>query len=273
MMERVRIISYVLSTLVLAQLSLSNAFAQQTTDPNIRTTEPAFDLQNVIRDLPGRLTAVIRGNEVIESTTTSDWQKAYDQLGGDLRPFLSQNFNTTAVFTSSEIATTQIQRADYDRLVAKPSGALRVLATINKPKLPVLLPPDPEMLGIYRQSAPSFPNNRSIQAKIALFQGFEDHYMATFEASGADILINGSRIEFKSPVRGALKDRARTQSDGTKLNPIMRDEAGVSMSFNRFGSAYHIEIVCADPLTDSRCTQDNFIKDVYAKLLLFGGQE
>ena len=95
------------------------------------------------------------------------------KLGGDLRPFLNQNFDATAVFTSSEFATPQIQRADYDRLVAKPSGALRVLATINKPRLPVLLPPDPEMLGIYRQTAPNFPNNRSIRRRLRFSKGLK----------------------------------------------------------------------------------------------------
>ena len=78
-----------------------------------------------------------------------------------------------------------------------------------------------------------------------------------------------------SPVRceGRLRIARAHKAMAPSSIPLCGDEAGVSLSFNRFGAAYHIEIVCADPMTDSRCTQDNFIKDVYAKLLLFGGQE
>ena len=199
-----------------------------------------------------------------------DWQAAYDQLTEDIQPFRPRPQSTT-------MTTNQPSAFQANERVLRTMGddVQRVspnMGSVTRPKLPILLPPDPPMLAAYKRMAPDFPDARALDGVMAFFHGLDDHYAATFEMDGLDIMINGSRIEFTSEARRIRRDQSRTMSDGTRMLPIERDDVGVSLSFNRFGAAYMIEIACTDPQTDARCSEDGFITEVYKKLLLFGGR-
>jgi hypothetical protein len=199
-----------------------------------------------------------------------DWQAAYKQMSTDVRQF--RPTSQTMTVTSNEPGGFVVNDDVYRNVGAEAARVSRVLRTLDKPRLPILLPPDPPMLDFYKKMAPNMPNARAIEGKIAFFQGLDDHYAATYEMDGMDVMINGSRIVYESPKRKKRRYNSRIMSDGTRMKPIERDDVGVSISFNRFGAAYIIEISCQTPQTDTRCRDDAYINDVYEKLLLFGGR-
>ncbi len=243
----------------------------------IQPLQPNTDIRDVITRLPQTLQIqpVDPKGRILTKVAQGpiNWQAAYDQVTADLRPF-RPGAGQSGIPTTSTAVIRQF-RADERTLrnmVAEVKRLNRTMGSIDRPTLPVLLPPDPPMLDIYKKMASDFPDARALDGKMAFFHGLDDHYASTFEMNGLDIMINGSRIEFSSDARKLRQDRAEEMSDGTLMLPIERDDVGVSLRFNRFGAAYIIEVACANPRTDSRCRQDGFITDVYKKLLLFGGR-
>ena len=261
---------------MLGALAVS-ADAQQrdnSTDQSAPTPQRVFELPNLLLEIPKRLELerTDKGRVLTQTSDSKiDWPAAFSQLSRDLRS-LRANANIPTTAAPSELSGRTMDERGFRQFVSNVKGAGRMLRTVDRPRLPILLPPDPEMLEIYKGMVPNAPEARAITGKIALFQGLDEHYAATFDLGGASMLINGSRLTFKNAVKSTLRDRARRLSDGTRMNPIERDDVGVSVAFNRFGAAYTVEIVCDNPETDSRCSQDNFINDIYRKLLLFGGK-
>ena len=260
-----------------AVMSIGPVAAQQrdtTSNEPTRTPQRIFELPNLLLEVPKRLelTRTDRGRVLTRvSNSQIDWPAAFAQLGRDLQN-MRANANVPMTTTVPNAPTGRpVDERGFRQFVVDVRNTSRTLRTVDRPKLPILLPPDPEMLDIYKGMVPTAQDARAIAGKIALFQGLDDHYAATFDLDGAALLINGSRLSFQNAAK-AVRDRARRLSDGTQLNPIERDDVGVSVSFNRFGAAYTVEVVCDDPRRDSRCSQNSFINDIYRKLLLFGGK-
>jgi len=276
-MVKSRTFRRMVSLIVLTILGTSPVVAQQrdnTTNEPVRTPQRIFELSDILLEIPKRLelTRTERGRVLTRiSNSQIDWPAAFAQLGRDLQN-MRANANVPMTTTVPNAATGRpVDERGFRQFVSDVRGASRTLRTVDRPKLPILLPPDPEMLDIYKGVVPTAQDARAIAGKIALFQGLDDHYAATFDLGGAALLINGSRLSFQNAAK-AVRDRARRLSDGTQLNPIERDDVGVSISFNRFGAAYTVEVICDDPRRDKRCTQNSFINDIYRKLLLFGGK-
>jgi|GEM_PF-3704903 len=265
------------SLIALTVMSIGSVAAQQrdgTSNEPIRTPQRLFELPDIVFEIPKRLelTRTDRGRLLTRvSNSQIDWPAAFAQLGRDLQN-MRANANAPMTTTVPNATTGRpVDERGFRQFVVNVRDASRTLRTVDRPKLPILLPPDPEMLDIYKGVVPTAQDARAIAGKIALFQGLDDHYAATFDLDGAALLINGSRLSFRNAAK-ATRDRARRLSDGTQLNPIERDDVGVSISFNRFGAAYTVEVVCDDPRRDTRCNQNGFINDIYRKLLLFGGK-
>ena len=267
-----------LSLIVLSIMSAAPVSAQQrdnSVNEPIRTPQRLFELPDILLEIPKRLelTRTDKGRVLTRvSNSQIDWPAAFAQLSRDLQNMRANtNFPSTTA-APNQSTTRPVDERGFRQFVSDVRRASRILRTADRPKLPILLPPDPDLLEIYKGMVPTAENARAIAGKIALFQGLDDHYAATFDLGGAALLINGSRLSFQNAVKSAARDRARRLSDGTRLNPIERDDVGVSVAFNRFGAAYTVEVVCDSPETDTRCSNDNFINDIYRKLLLFGGK-
>lgn len=76
----------------------------------------------------------------------------------------------------------------------------------------------------------------------------------------------GNRNETIVP---GVSDRATPRPD---FEPrISRSRGIVSASFHAFGVAYVVEVECAKPFDDPRCTEDDYVRDVVADLTVAGG--
>ncbi|MBN1945962.1 MAG: hypothetical protein JW797_09820 [Bradymonadales bacterium] len=114
--------------------------------------------------------------------------------------------------------------------------------------LPVLLPADPELL------------DRAIVTRQ------DQWYAASIPSDGITIYLRGSRRAFAV--------------EGLEMNPeawergylLTRNQHIASLSFVAFQVGYLIEVECADPLGDPRCTEDDYILGLLGRLALVVNQ-
>jgi hypothetical protein len=53
---------------------------------------------------------------------------------------------------------------------------------------------------------------------------------------------------------------------------ISRTHQIVTLSFSRFGVGYTIDVECARPMEDTRCTEDGYVKKLYESLAVLESQ-
>lgn len=95
-------------------------------------------------------------------------------------------------------------------------------------------------------------------------------YSISFDLDGATLLFEGDRTfqESVSP------NNTEFQKIMQKSKPVefSRSEEVVVAEFNRHGANYTISVECAKPKTDKRCTEENFIRNLYANIVMVGGK-
>ena len=104
--------------------------------------------------------------------------------------------------------------------------------------LPVLLPVDPDLL-----------------ASAVITVG-ESWYTASMRTSELTVLFKGSAAGREVPGLGTNKEGDQPSSDDHVLT---RTHGIVTLTFQEFGAAYSIDVECARPMEDSRCTADDYI--------------
>ena len=234
-----------------------------------------YEFSDVFLDVPKRaeLERTEDGAVIAQQRLTEvDWGKAYRQMRSDINRMSTGTQNQEgAESATSATRSLSADELDFDRLVRDVRYAQPLLRSIVEPTLPVLLPANQKMLQVYRAISPSVDTGSAVDGNLVVFKGFRNHYAATYSMGSVSLLINGSRLSTRSSTLAESADRSRRMSDGTRFQPLERDDAGVSCAFERFGVVYTIEVVCDNPFIDSKCSEDAFIMDVYEKLLLFGG--
>ena len=234
-----------------------------------------YEFSDVFLDVPkrGELARTQDGAVIAPvSVLKVDWAKAYGQMRRDIRRLSTgAKVQDAEESAASEALAETADESDFDRLVRDVRYAEPLLRSVVEPTLPVLLTADPRMLQVYRAISPAVPDRSAVDGNLVVFKGFPNHYAATFNVDGASVLINGSRLSTRSSTLEDSVDRSRRMTDGTRFQPLERDDVGVSCAFERFGAVYTLEVVCDNPFIDSRCSDDAFIMEIYEKLLLFGG--
>lgn len=96
--------------------------------------------------------------------------------------------------------------------------------------------------------------------------GESDFYTVTVPLSSATVFIAGDRTYQQD------SSAATSVSTPAKEVSFIRAEGMVSVDFNRHGANYTLSIECDQPDDDQRCTQTNFLQQIYAELVMIGGQ-
>lgn len=91
-------------------------------------------------------------------------------------------------------------------------------------------------------------------------------YSARMNGPGHSLYIQGNRAAFGHDM--GLTDE---QKKAVKNFTVYRTHAIPTLAFNRFGVAYTIDVECARPLEDSRCTEDEYVLSIAEGLVLAGG--
>lgn len=95
-----------------------------------------------------------------------------------------------------------------------------------------------------------------------------DRYSISLSYDGVNIVIEGSRLAMVHPnIKAGSMDSLRNEEGAI----ISRTHGIVSASFNRFGAAYIIDVECAQPFNDARCTADSYVNGLISDLGLMGG--
>ena len=239
------------------------------------TSEKLYEFSDVFLDVPKRqeLERTKSGSVIAPvSIAKVDWGQAFEQMRRDInRLSISSRSTQERISAADEAQSVLFDDTAFSRFVRDLRYAKPLLRSVGEPTLPVLLPADPDMLQAYKTMSPSVPNRSAVKGELIVFKGFRNHYAATFKLEEVSLLINGSRLSTRNSSIAEPVDRSRRMEDGTRFQPLERDDVGVSCAFERFGAVYTLEVVCDHPFIDSRCSDDAYIMDIYEKLLLFGG--
>lgn len=136
-----------------------------------------------------------------------------------------------------------------------PDGAI-VREKDVTPTLPVLLPAEPALI-------------RSVRVMIE-----PNSYSATGDIGRANVTIYGTHVFRKraadDPIaRAATSAPRETLANGVQVR-VSTAEAGINLTFTRWGAAYLISIECTDGDKDVRCSKAGFIKSLAEKMAIAG---
>ncbi len=136
-----------------------------------------------------------------------------------------------------------------------PDGAI-VREKDVTPTLPVLLPAEPALI-------------RSVRVMIE-----PNSYSATSDIGRANVTIYGTHVFRKraadDPIaRAAAAAPRETLSNGVRVR-VSTAEAGINLTFTRWGAAYLISIECGNGDGDARCSKADFIKSLAEKMAITG---
>lgn len=139
------------------------------------------------------------------------------------------------VARTSEIDWTAARR---DRPRIHPS-ALRDPAPAASSPVPVLLPDDGAMLA------------------AAILTSGPSWYSASITVDRHNVHLTGTRVSFEVP--------AIPPGSGTPLR-VTRNEAIATLTFEAHGASYTMHVECDDPERDPRCTRDDYLLALHARL-------
>jgi len=126
----------------------------------------------------------------------------------------------------------------------------QLAALVDAVPMPVLLPSDPDLLA---------------SAKITKGEGW---YGASMKADGVHVALHGRSSAIRRP---AL--RAELGSEGLGQGPrVSRAHMITSVSFERFGVSYILDVECARPSQDARCSDGAFALSLQKSLAVAGGR-
>lgn len=118
-------------------------------------------------------------------------------------------------------------------------------------RVPVLVPDDPAVV------------------RTAMITEHENWYAAAMEVDGADVYIRGTRNAFEVPGMD-IPEAARKSAENYTLT---RTHQIVTVSWRSFGVSYSLDVECAKPMDDPRCTQDEYALGLAEKLAVIGGSQ
>jgi hypothetical protein len=140
-----------------------------------------------------------------------------------------------------QMATTQVDKVDWSKVDDYPSLdsqwlAAEALDILDGSPVPALLPGRPELL------------------ESATITRGEHWYAASLDGEGHDVYVSGTRLSVKSATIDSEELPERPEGEVR----LTRNEAIVSAAFEAFGASYVVEVECARPMDDPRCTEDDY---------------
>ncbi|MFT6398071.1 MAG: hypothetical protein ACJAYU_002826 [Bradymonadia bacterium] len=112
------------------------------------------------------------------------------------------------------------------------------------------------------------PSNATFVASTSVYTG-EDWVSTHHRGQGVSIEVFGTRRAFSHP-EVEVHELERI-AEGRPL--ITRSEGVPFISFKRFGVSYQVSIECESGPADSKCTEFDYLRQVYDSLVVVGGAQ
>lgn len=132
--------------------------------------------------------------------------------------------------------------------------------------------PYPSVLteGIKEVRLPVYLSSAYIYDKSMVVVADEFFYSISFDLEGAIILFEGDRT-FQEKVSPSNPEFQKIMQKSKPVNFSVSEEIRLA-DFNRHGANYTISVECTKPKRDKRCTEETFIRNLYAGIRMVGGK-
>ena len=151
------------------------------------------------------------------------------------------------------------------------SGILDIDWSKTDPKHQKPSTPYPNVLtkGIENTHLPVYiPSSYAYDKKMAVVAD-RDFYTISFFIDSATVMIGGDRTFQESISDSDLKFEKVIKSPSVEF---VEDLGMMSVDFNRHGANYTLLIECEDYKKDKRCQEEDFLKNLYNRLIMVGGK-
>jgi hypothetical protein len=98
----------------------------------------------------------------------------------------------------------------------------------------------------------------------------KNFYTISFLLQGATFMVSGDKT-FQESISTTNSTFQKMMETSTTVE-FMEEEGIRTANFNRHGINYELLIECDNPKKDKRCTEENFIRKLYSKLIMVGGR-
>ncbi len=174
---------------------------------------------------------------------------------GGWEPEFGQDRDREFEGTGEEVVVPEIQvmrweEADAHRQIGRERLRAEQLEAVDGAPVPALLPDK----DAYIERAITMYDEHWFAAAI----GFEEH----------DVSITGTRMFYFVP---GVSDMQKETIEGANDHVLTRESGIVNLSFQWFGASYFIEVACARPFEDVRCTEDAYVMDLAESLAVVAG--
>ncbi|MFU8804896.1 MAG: hypothetical protein ACNA8W_13870 [Bradymonadaceae bacterium] len=119
-----------------------------------------------------------------------------------------------------------------------------------------------------RSNVPVLLPDGDVFLKAAILTVGEHWYAASMPLEGHSLVIQGTRQAFEVP---GLSDQKKEPMINTYGHELTRTKGIVGLAFQAFGAAYMLDVECARPMEDVRCTEDAYILEVAESLAVVKG--
>jgi len=137
----------------------------------------------------------------------------------------------------------------------------------QKPSIPY-----PSVLteGIKNTKLPVYiPSSLAYDKKMVVVAN-KNFYSISFLFQGATLMVSGDKT-FQESIPSSNSDFQKMMKASPTVE-FMEEEGMRSANFNRHGVNYELIIECEKPKTDTRCTEEQYIRKLYSRLIMVGGR-
>ena len=151
------------------------------------------------------------------------------------------------------------------------SGILEIKWPKLNPKYQKPAVPYPSVLsnGIENTKLPIYVPNSYAYDNNMIVVANENFYTISFMLDGATFMVSGDKTYQEKISKSDSKAAAIMKQTSIEF---VQAEGMMTTDFNRHGVNYSLLVECDKPKTDKRCTQKNFLKDIYKRLIMVGGK-
>jgi hypothetical protein len=136
----------------------------------------------------------------------------------------------------------------------------------QKPSTPY---PDVLTKGIKDTKLPVYLPSSYAYDKKMIVVADNNFYTISFLLQGATFMVEGDKT-FQQSVSTSNQKFHKVM----KASPIefIQEEGIMSTDFNRHGINYTLSVECENPEKDKRCKEENFLQNLYNRLIIVGGR-
>ena len=97
----------------------------------------------------------------------------------------------------------------------------------------------------------------------------KNFYTISFLLKNATVMVAGDKT-FQESIPSSNSEFQKIMKPSTV--EFTQEEGIMSTDFNRHGANYTLSVECDNPKTDKRCKEENFLHNLYNRLIMVGGR-